>query len=221
MNTRKCHIEVAMNYSELKTAIQDYTQTSESSFVTNIDTFIGQAETRIFFDIDLPDFRKAATGTTSDGTTYLSKPSDLFSVLSLARISSGNEYTYLLPKDVSFIREAYPDTDVKGAPEHYAHFDDSFFILGPVPDAAYTIQINYKSRPIQLSSTNTTTWLSTNAEAALLYATLVEAYTYLKGEEDIMRFYDTRYKEALASLARYSMQDVNSDNYRNGVRRSA
>ena len=86
MNTRKCHIEVAMNYSELKTALQDYTQTSESSFVTNIDTFIGQAETRIFFDIDLPDFRKAATGTTSDGTTYLSKPSDLFSVFSMARI---------------------------------------------------------------------------------------------------------------------------------------
>jgi len=127
----------------------------------------------------------------------------------------------LLPKDVSFIREAYPDTDVKGAPEHYAHFDDSFFILGPVPDSAYTIQINYKSRPTQLSSTNTTTWLSTNAEAALLYACLVEAYTYLKGEQDIMTFYDTRYKEALSSLARYSLQDVNSDNYRNGVRRSA
>ena len=210
-----------MNYSELSTALQDYTQTTETSFVNNIDTFIGQAENRIFFDIDLPDFRKGATGTTSVGTTYLSKPGDLFSVLSMAIISAGNEYAYLLPKDVSFMREAYPDTDVTGQPKYYGHFDASNFILGPVPDAAYTVQINYKYKPAQLSSSNTTTWLSTNAEAALLYACLVEAYTYLKGEEDIMRFYDTRYKEALASLVRYSMQDVNSDNYRNGVRRSA
>ena len=210
-----------MNYTELKTALQDYAQTTETSFVTNIDTFIGQAENRIFLEIDLPDFRKASLGKTSDGSTYLSKPSDFLSVYSLARVSSGNEYTYLLPKDASFIREAYPDTDTKGAPEHYAHFDSSFFVLGPVPDGEYNIQLSYKSRPTQLSSSNATTWLSTNAESAFLYACLVEAYTYLKGEAEVMGFYDARYKEAMSSLVKYSIVDVNTDSYRNGVRSSA
>ena len=210
-----------MNYTQLKTAIQDYTQSSESSFVTNIDTFIAQAENRLFFDIDVPDFHKNVTGTMTTSNTYLQKPSDLFKVYSLAVIKTGNVYSYLLPKDVSFIREAFPDTDDTGLPTYYGNFDEEFFIVGPVPDDDYSVELHYKFQPDVLSSTNANSWFGDNAEAALLYATLVEAYTYLKGEQDIMSFYSERYNTALQSLQKYGAADVNMDSYRNTMRRTA
>jgi hypothetical protein len=210
-----------MNYTQLKTAIQDYTQSSESSFVTNIDTFIAQAENRLFFDIDVPDFHKNVTGTMTQSNTYLQKPSDLFKVYSLAVIKTGNVYSYLLPKDVSFIREAFPDADDTGLPTYYGNFDEEFFIVGPVPDDDYSVELHYKFQPDVLSSTNANSWFGDNAEAALLYATLVEAYTYLKGEQDIMSFYSERYNIALQSLQKYGAADVNMDSYRNTMRRTA
>ena len=210
-----------MNYTQLKTAIQDYTQSSETSFVTNIDTFIAQAENRLFFDIDVPDFHKNVTGTMTTSNTYLQKPSDLFKVYSLAVIQTGNVYKYLLPKDVSFIREAFPDADDTGLPTHYGNFDEEFFIVGPAPDQDYSVELHYKFQPDTLSSTNANSWFGDNAEAALLYATLVEAYTYLKGENDIMTMYNNRYTAALQSLQRYGAADVNMDSYLNTMRRTA
>tara|TARA_R100001163_G_C5048980_1_gene185954 strand:+ start:504 stop:1136 length:633 start_codon:yes stop_codon:yes gene_type:complete len=210
-----------MNYTQLKTAIQDYTQSSESSFVTNIDTFIAQAENRLFFDIDVPDFHKNVTGTMTTNNTFLQKPSDIFKTYSLAIIQTGNVYSYLLPKDVSFIREAFPDTDDTGLPSYYGNFDDLFFIVAPVPDQDYTVELHYKFQPNVLSSTNETSWFGDNAEAALLYGTLVEAYTYLKGEQDIMAFYLQRYQEALQALQKYGTFEVNMDSYRNTMRLTA
>jgi|TARA_R110000751_G_scaffold101919_3_gene196309 hypothetical protein len=210
-----------MNYTQLKTAIQDYTQSSETSFVTNIDTFITQAENRLFFDIDVPDFHKNVTGTMTQNNTFLQKPEDLFKVYSLAVIKTGNVYSYMLPKDVSFIREAFPDADDSGLPTHYGNFDDEFFIVGPVPDDDYSVELHYKFQPDALSSTNANSWFGDNAEAALLYATLVEAYTYLKGEQDIMSFYGERYSSALQALQNYGAAEVNMDSYRNTMRRTA
>ena len=210
-----------MNYTQLKTAIQDYTQSSETSFVTNIDTFIKQAENRLFFDIDVPDFHKNVTGTMTQNNTFLQKPEDLFKVYSLAVIKTGNVYSYMLPKDVSFIREAFPDADDSGLPTHYGNFDDEFFIVGPVPDDDYSVELHYKFQPDALSSTNANRWFGDNAEAALLYATLVEAYTYLKGEQDIMSFYGERYSSALQALQNYGAAEVNMDSYRNTMRRTA
>ena len=205
-----------MNYSTLVQAIKDYTENNETTFVDQMDEFINQAELRILFDIDLPYFRKNSTGTTTASNSYLGKPTDFLASHSLAVISSGNVYSYLLPKDVSFMREANPDTDTKGQPEHYAHFDDSTFLLSPVPDAAYTMELHYKYKPTGISSSNTTTWLGDNIPQALLYGCLVEAYTFMKGEQDIMQMYLGRYQEALMQAKMLGEYSDRRDGYRNG-----
>ena len=205
-----------MNYSTLVQAIKDYTENTETTFVGQIDQFIAQAERRILLDIDLPYFNKNATGTMSSGNSYLAKPSDFLSAKSLATISTGNEYTYLLPKDVSFMREAYPDTDVTGQPEYYGHFDNLFFIMTPIPDANYTTELHYKYSPTGLSSSNTTTWLGDNADPALLYGCLIEAYTFMKGEQDLMQLYIGRYGAALEDVKRIGGYSDRRDSYRNG-----
>ena len=210
-----------MNYSTLVQAIKDYTENTETTFVNNIDTFIGQAEERILFDIDLPVFHKNVTGTITSGNSYLSKPTDFLTAFSLAVIDSGNSYTYLLPKDVSFIREYSPDTDTTGVPEYYAHFNDSSFILSPKPNASLTTELHYKFKPAQLSSSNTTTWLGDNASTALLYGCLVEAYTFMKGEADILQLYEGRYVNALKGVQKIGQYDDQRDWYRNGARASA
>ena len=205
-----------MNYSTLVQAIKDYTENTETTFVNQIDEFISQAELRILFDVDLPYFQKNSTGTTTDANSYLGKPTDFLSANSLAVVSSGNVYSYLLPKDVSFMREANPDTDTKGQPEHYAHFDDSAFILSPVPDAAYTMELHYKYKPTGLSSSTTTTWLGDNLPQALMYGCLVEAYTFMKGERDVMEMYMLRYKEALMQAKMLGEYSDRRDSYGNG-----
>ena len=210
-----------MNYSTLVHAIKDYTQNTETTFVNNIDTFIGQAEERILFDIDLPVFHKNVTGTITSGNSYLSKPTDFLTAFSLAVIDSGNSYTYLLPKDVSFIREYSPDTDTTGVPEYYAHFNDSSFILSPKPNASLTTELHYKFKPAQISSSNTTTWLGDNASTALLYGCLIEAYTFMKGEADILQLYEGRYVNALKGVQKIGQYDDQRDWYRNGARASA
>ena len=210
-----------MNYSTLVQAIKDYTENTETTFVNNIDTFIGQAEERILYDIDLPVFHKNVTGTITSGNSYLSKPTDFLTAYSLAVVDSGNSYTYLLPKDVSFIREYSPDTDTTGAPKYYAHFNDSSFILSPKPNASLTTELHYKFKPAQLSSSNTTTWLGDNASTALLYGCLVEAYTFMKGEADMLQLYEGRYVNALKGVQKIGQYDDQRDWYRNGARASA
>ena len=207
-----------MNYSTLVQAIKDYTENTETTFVNNIDNFIGQAEERIVLSLDLPVFHKNVQGSMTSGVSYLSKPTDFLTAFSLAVIDSGNSYSYLTPKDVAFMREAFPDTDVTGVPRYYGHFSDSSFILSPIPNANLTTELHYKFKPAQLSSSNTSTWLGDNASSALLYGCLVEAYTFMKGESDLIALYDGRYKAAFSMVARLGEIEDKSDNYRNGSR---
>ena len=207
-----------MTYAELQTAIKDYLQNTETTFVNDLDTIIKQGEERILKIINLPVFRKNVTGVLTDGDTYLSTPSDFMDAFSLAIVSSSN-HSYLLRTDVSFIREAYPNSSTKSTPKHYALFDDTAFIVGPTPDADYTAELHYFYRPnsITAGASDGTTWLSTNASNALLYACLLEGYVYMKGEPDLLQVYDGRYKEALARLKNLGEAENISDSYREGT----
>jgi hypothetical protein len=209
-----------MNYSELVQAIQDYTQNEETSFVSNIPTFVQQAEERINRSIMLPELRKNATATMTAGNKYVARPSDFLSVFSFAVIDAAGDTTYLLDKDVSFIREAYPSTSTQALPKYYAQFDGDSdgeqgnFILGATPDANYDIELHYYYDPESIVTAGTS-WYGDNAEAALLYGSLIEAYTYMKGEADLIALYTGRYKEAMGQLTGIDIRS-DRDEYRNG-----
>ncbi len=191
---------MSWTYSSLKTALQDYSESTESTFVTHLDDFIKTSEERILKSVQLDDFIKNVTGTATSGSTYLSMPSDFLAPLSLAVISS-SVYTYLYLKHVSFIRDYTPNASTTGAPIYYGLFDSSTFILAPTPDANYTFELHYKYRPASLTagSDSGTTWLSENAPNALLYGSLVEASTFIKTPEETP-YYDQRFQEAIAGL---------------------
>lgn len=207
-----------MNYSELVQAVKDYTENTETTFVNNINLFIQQAEERINRDVQIPELRRNATGSTSASNPYLGRPSDFLSTFSLAVIDGSNNYTYLLEKEVNFIREAYPSQSTTGLPKYYGMFDGDTssssgnFILGPTPDAAYNVEIHYYYDPPSIV-TSTTSWLGDNAETALLYGTLYEAYTFMKGEPDILQNYLQRYQSALVNMASLGVM-IKSDTYR-------
>ena len=206
---------MAFTFTTLKTAIQDYTQNSETTFVNNLSIIIKQAEDRILKSIQLPDFRKNVTGTLTDGNQYLSTPSDFLAPYSLAIDNSGSEY--LIFKDVNFIREAYPVASTEGIPKYYAIFDSNTFIVGPTPNANLTAELHYFYKPQSITeSSDGTSWLGTNAESSLLYGSLSEAYTFMKGEPDIMQLYATRYQEALKELKELGEGYDTTDNYRSG-----
>jgi hypothetical protein len=212
-----------MNYAQLVQAIQDYVESTESTFVSQIDRFIRQAEERIFRAVMIPELRRNATTTLGAGSQYLSRPSDLLSVFSLAVIDADGNYSYLLNKDVNFLREAYPNPDIEGVPRYYAQFDgdysaggaDGHFIIAPSPDVDYQAQLHYFFDPPSIVDTGTS-WLGENAETALLYGALVEAYRFLKGDPDLMQAYDKTYQESLAALETIGARS-RSDAYRNGV----
>ena len=207
-----------MNYSELVQAVKDYTENTETTFVNNINLFIRQAEERINRDVQIPELRKNATGNTSASNPYLGRPSDFLSTFSLAVIDGSNNYTYLLEKEVNFIREAYPSQSTTGLPKYYGMFSgdtsssNGNFILGPTPDAAYNVEIHYYYDPPSIV-TSSTSWLGDNAETALLYGTLYEAYTFMKGETDILQNYLQRYQSALMNMASLGVM-IKSDTYR-------
>ena len=209
-----------MNYSELVQAIQDYTQNEETSFVSNIPNFIQQAEERINRSIMLPELRKNATANMTAGNKYIARPEDFLSVFSFAVIDGAGDYSYLLDKDVSFIREAYPSAGTQALPKYYAQFDgdssgeEGNFILGPTPDANYAIELHYYYDPESIV-TSGTSWYGTNAEAALLYGSLIEAYTYMKGDADLIGLYTGRYNEAMGQLTGVDIRS-DRDEYRNG-----
>jgi len=206
-----------MTYAELQTAIKDYLQNTETNFVTDLPTIIKQAEERILKMIRLPVFRKNVQGSLTDGNQYLATPSDFMDSFSVATISS-NTYNYLIRTDVSFIREAYPTTTTKAAPKHYALFDDNTFIVGPTPDADYTAELHYFYRPASITAgaDSGTTWLSTNATNALLYGCLLEGYTYMKGEAEMMNLYNQRYQDSLGRLKVLGEGRNTTDTYREG-----
>ena len=211
---------MSWTFTTLKTAIQDYTQNTESTFVTNLPTLIVQPENRIIKSVELPNFRKNVTGTLTSGNPYLSTPSDYLYPFSLAVLDSSNNYDYLLNKDVSFIREAYPTASTTGSPKFYAQFDDDTFIVAPAPDANLTVELHYFYIPESITvASSGTSWLGTNATEALLYSSLVEAYTFMKGEPDILSGYENRFKEALGRLTLESDGYNRRDAYRDGYRK--
>ena len=207
---------MAWTYTTLKTAIQDYLQTTESSFVSNLPTFVTQAEERILSTVQLPDFKQNVTANVSNGDQYLAMPSDFLSQYSMAIDNSG--YEYLLFKDTNFIREVSPDVTVTGVPKYYGIFDDSNFILGPTPNSNYFVELHYLYKPLSISvEPSGTSWLGTNAENALLYGSLIEAYTYLKGDPDLMSLYQSKFDESLAQLKILGEGYNTTDNYRSGA----
>jgi hypothetical protein len=220
-----------MNYAQLVVAVTDYTENTVPT--ANMNTFITQAEQRIYNTVQFPSLRKNVTGVTSSGNKYLSCPSDFLSSFSMAVIDASGNYEYLLNKDVNFIRQAYPQPTDTALPKYYALFgptttsgatpvvtNELSFILGPTPDSAYNVELHYYYYPESIV-TASTTWLGDNFDSVLLYGTLVEAYTYMKGEPDIMALYDGKYKEALALAQRLGDGLERSDAYRSGQYRVA
>ena len=213
-----------MNYSSLVAAVSSY---SENTFPTvDMNMFITQAEKRIYNTVQIPSLRKNVTGSTTASNKYLQCPTDFLSTFSLAAINpTTGAYTFLLNKDVNFIREVFPTPTSTGAPKYYAIFGprsdneaELTFILGPTPDAVYSTELHYFYYPESIV-TASNTWLSDNYDPALLYGTLVEAYTYMKGEPDIIGLYDGKYKEALGQLKRLGDGLERSDAYRSGQAR--
>jgi hypothetical protein len=221
-----------MNYAQLVIAIQDYTENSfnYSTDPTPMNTFIDQAEQRIYNTVQFPSIRKNVTGTTTSGNKYLSCPDDFLATYSMAVIDADGAYEYLLNKDVNFIRQAYPTPTDTAIPKYYALFvptvaasvisNELSFILGPTPDAGYSVELHYYYYPESIV-TASTTWLGDNFDTVLLYGALVEAYTYMKGEADIMLGYDAKYKEALGLAIRLGNGMERSDAYRSGQTRVA
>tara|TARA_R100001510_G_C7617704_1_gene179410 strand:- start:95 stop:736 length:642 start_codon:yes stop_codon:yes gene_type:complete len=207
-----------MTFSELKSLIQDYLQNTETSFVSNINNVIKQAEERILKTVRLPNFRKNVEGTITSGNKYLATPTDFLDNFSLS-ITNSDEQSFLLFKDVNFIREAYPNASTTGIPKHYALFDDTTFIVGPTPNANFTAELHYFYRPdsITAGADSGTTWLSTNARNALLYGSLIEGYMYMKGDMDLMNQYEKRYLESISRLKVLGEGYNTVDTYRDDV----
>lgn len=215
-----------MTYDELCTSIQDYVENTFST--TQIDVFIKEAEQRIYNSIQLPDLRKNVTGVITQDNKYLQCPGDFLSAYSIAVIDADDNYTYLLNKDVNFIREAYPNPGDTAIPKYYAIFgprsdniDELTFILGPTPDQDYNTELHYFYYPPSITSEESggVTWLGDNFDSALLYGSILEAYTYLKGDADIMTNYRQRYEEAMNLLNTLATGKDRGDAYRNGQAR--
>jgi hypothetical protein len=231
-----------MTYNELFIAVKNYLQndfptntwtnvagsgTTTSDGTEQINMFITQAEERIYNSVQIPALRKNVTGLTTSGNKYLSCPADFLSVFSMAVIDATGSYEYLLNKDVNFIRQAYPNPADQGLPRHYALFgptvvtsvitDELSFILGPTPDSGYTVELHYYYYPESITTAaDGRTWLGDNYSPVLLYGTMVEAYIFLKGEQDLMAAYEGKYKEAMGQLNRLGTGLERGDAYRDG-----
>ena len=210
---------MSFTYDQLKTAIQDYTQNSETSFVNNLPVFIRVAEERNLKNVQLTLFIKNETGNMTASNQYLAAPSDFLAPFSLSYTNGNGDKEFLEYKDVNFVQEFNPDATTTGAPRYYAYFDVSSFLIGPTPNDSYVIELHYFYRPASLTSGagSGTTWLSTNAEVALLYGCLIEAYTYMKGEADVMQEYEKRFAEAVISLKNFGEAKEVTDAYRTGL----
>ena len=204
-----------MNYATLTTLIQQYCESTETTFVANIPTFVQLAEERIYNSVQIPAIRRNQTGTLSTNNKYLTLPSDWLATFSLAVINTDGSQEFLLDKDVNFVRQSFPSPTDTGKPQYYAIFDDNTFILGPTPDSAYSVEMHYYYYPTSIVTAGTT-WLGDNFETVLLYGSLREAYTYLKGEADMMQYYDQKYQEALGLLKQLGDGKDRLDTYRSG-----
>ena len=209
---------MSFTYAQLKTAIQDYTENSETNFVTNLPLFIRLTEERILKSVQLSLFRKNATASTANGDQFFACPTDCLAPFSLSLAGSDGDKFFLDFKDVSFLQSYTPDATTTGIPKYYAIFDVNNFMLAPTPNAAFTGELHYFYRPASLTAggESGTTWLSINAEIALLYGSLVEAYIYMKGEPDIMGMYNQKFQEALVGVKMLGEAKDTTDEYRTG-----
>ena len=212
-----------MNYAQLTQAIQAYAENTEQLFVSNIPLFISEAELRIYNSVQIPVLRKNVTGTLTTSNPYLSCPNDFMAVYSLAAISTAGSYSYLIDKDVSFIREAYPSPTATGLPKYYAIFGTQLtyptelsLILTPTPDNNYGVELHYYYMPESITvAASGTTWLSDNYDPVLFYGAMREAMIFMKGEADMVGYYEQKYQEALGQLKRLGDGLERGDSYRN------
>jgi len=205
-----------MNYSQLSALIQEYCENTETSFVANIPDFVELAENRIYNSVQFPAIRRNQIGTLTPNNKYLRLPADWLATFSLAIITPINDIqTYMLDKDVNFIRECYPNPATVGVPKYYAIFDKQTLILGPTPDSNYQVEMHYYYYPESIVTAGTS-WLGDKFETLLLYGSLREAYTYMKGEQDMAQNYENKYQEALAQLTRLGDGLNRRDAYRDG-----
>jgi hypothetical protein len=209
---------MSFTYAQLKQAILDYTENDETSFVNNLPLFIRQAEERILKNVQLSLFRKNVQATATISNPYLAVPSDYLAAFSLSMRGDDGDRFFLEFKDPSFLQSYTPDDTTVGAPRYYAVFDVSNFLLAPTPDVAYTAELHYFYRPASLTAgaEGGTTWLSENAEMAMLYGALIEAYIYMKGEQDVMASYNARFQEALVGIKMLGEAKETTDEYRKG-----
>jgi len=209
---------MSFTLTTLKQSIQDWTQNSETTFVNELDFIIKNAEERILKSVDLDFFRKNVTGDMTSGNKFLQKPSDYLSTFSLSYVNSSSQNVFLLQKDVNFIQEYTPNPTTTGSPIYYASFDIDNYIVAPTPDSNYSVELHYYYRPASITTDDSgSTWISTNAPDALLYATLIEAYTFMKGESDLLQLYTARFTEAISRLKIYAEAKENTDAYREGL----
>ena len=209
---------MSFTYAQLKTAIQDYTENTETSFVSNLSTFITQAEERILKSVQLSLFRKNVSGSMASANRFLACPSDYLAPFSLSFVDASSDHVFLDFKDPDYVQSFNPDATTVGSPRYYAVYDVDNFILGPTPDAAYNVELHYFYRPASLTAgaESGTTWLSENASIALLYGSLIEAYIFMKGEPDMMALYDKRFTEAISGMKMLGEAKEVTDEYRTG-----
>lgn len=201
-----------MNYAQLSTALQNYMQNYSSEFIAEIPTIVKIAEDRIYNSVQIPYLKKNSTSTLTASNKYLETPSDFLAVYSIAVIASNN-YNYLLEREVGFMGEAFPNPNTTGVPRFYALFNDDTFLLAPTPDQSYSVELHYYYQPPSIVDTSTN-WLGTNMENVLLYGCLTEAYSYMKGDADLMKMYNDRFIEALMRLKNLGEGFNKTDSFR-------
>jgi len=209
---------MSFTYAQLKQAIQDYTENDETTFVTNLPVFIRAAEERILKNTQLTLFRKNVSASFTASNEYLASPTDFLAPFSLSYTDADGDKEFLLFKDVNFIQDYNPDATDTGAPRYYAVFDIDNFIIAPTPDSSYEAELHYYYRPASLTAgaEDGTTWLSENATMAMLYGSLIEAYTFMKGEQDLVTNYNQRFVEALTGMKMLGEAKETTDEYRAG-----
>jgi len=208
-----------MTYDELVTNIRNYTEVDANVFTNAvINTFITFAENRILRDIDLDVFKVEVAGNLTSGNKFLSTPSDILTHRYLM-VTNGNDQVFLDYRDTSFMKEYWPNGASTGTPKYYSTWDQNTFYVAPTPNASFTVELGYIARPAQLSSTNTTTWISTNSPEALFYACLIQAYSYTKGPKDMLEYFEKSYTQTLQGLGLEQQGRRRRDEYRDGMTR--
>jgi hypothetical protein len=208
-----------MTFNELVTNIRNYTDVDANVFSESvINTFVTMAENRILRDIDLDVFKREDTGSLTGGNRFLGAPQSILTHRYLMVVVAG-ERVFLDFRDQSFMREYWPDYTQTGVPKYYSVWDQNTFSVAPTPNQNYTVQMGYIYRPQQISSTNQTSWISTNAPEALLYACLIQAYSYTKGPPDMLAYFENSYKQAIQGLGVEQTGRRRRDEYRDGMLR--